>query len=363
MKYWIFYTSLITNCLAFSRNLKYPGFSYTYRSYLYRCSSAVSLTEYLISSLESRDKTILEVFESISRSTRQIAGDIAMAPLSGLIGSANEENASGDFQKKLDVVSNKKLKTELAKVKGIYALTSEEEDDALYLDLNGRYMISYDPLDGSSNIDCAIPTGTIFGVYDVLTPGYEAGSLLRAGNSIVAAGYCLYSSSLELVISVGEGCQGFTRNPSDGEYYLTRPNIICPNRGPFYSLNEARSPDWPQGLQNYINAIKSGRGSWGKKYSSRYVCSLVADFHRTLLYGGWAGNPRRHLRLLYEAAPLAFLAEQASGKAYDGKVRILDIVPTKLHERVCVFMGSAEDIEELVSYGDVQQLSSQKYEA
>ena len=248
-------------------------------------------------------------------------------------------------------------------MKGIYALTSEEEDDALYLDLNGRYMISYDPLDGSSNIDCAIPTGTIFGVYDVLTPGYEAGSLLRAGNSIVAAGYCLYSSSLELVISVGEGCQGFTRNPSDGEYYLTRPNIICPNRGPFYSLNEARYPDWPQGLQNYINAIKSGRGSWGKKYSSRYVCSLVADFHRTLLYGGWAGNPRRHLRLLYEAAPLAFLAEQASGKAYDGKVRILDIVPTKLHERVCVFMGSAEDIEELVSYGDVQQLSSQKYEA
>jgi len=181
----------------------------------------------------------------------------------------------------------------------------------------------------------------------------------------VAAGYSLYSASTELILAFrsNDGSStiiGFAL--CDGTFYLSRPHISCPSWGPFYSLNEAREPDWPEGLRQWIQDAKCGRleHAQNTKYSSRYVCSLCADVHRTLLKGGWAGNPRPHLRLLYEAAPMAFLCEAAGGRGSDGTQDILDIVPRQLHDRICVFLGSRLDIDRLETYGDVQQ-GSKKY--
>ena len=170
----------------------------------------------------------------------------------------------------------------------------------------------------------------------------------------------MYSSSTELVISLGTETVGFTLDPAHEStgadaFRLSRAQITCPEFGPYYSLNEAREPDWPDGLRRWIRDAKSGATAAKSKYSSRYVCSLCADVHRTLLKGGWAGNPRPHLRLLYEAAPLAFVTEAAGGKGSDGTRNLLDIEPTGLHDRVSVFLGGLGDIEDLESYGDVQQ--------
>jgi fructose-1,6-bisphosphatase I len=208
----------------------------------------------------------------------------------------------------------------------------------------------------------------------------------QSGRSLVAAGYAVYSSSTELVISLGYETVGFTLDPSSyirysrpalsmttssssqskaasatDAFLMSRPNIRCPEYGPYYSLNEAREPDWPDGLQRWVRDAKRGETASGRLYSSRYVCSLCADVHRTLLRGGWAGNPRPHLRLLYEAAPLAFLLEAAGGRGSDGIHNLLDVVPTGLHDRVCVFLGGAGDIADLESYGNIQQ-GSQTYQ-
>jgi fructose-1,6-bisphosphatase I len=171
----------------------------------------------------------------------------------------------------------------------------------------------------------------------------------------VVAGYALYSSATELVISgIGDETVVFTLDDSNA-FRCSRTNITCPDRGPYYSLNEAREPDWPDGLRKWIFDAKRGETPAQMKYSARYICSLTADVHRTLLKGGWAGNPRPHLRLLYEAAPLAFIAEKSGGLGSDGINNLLDVKPDCLHQRVCCFIGSKLDIRDLEYYGDVQQ--------
>lgn len=294
----------------------------------------------------------------------KIAEELAAAPINGALGLAasDEANPSGDSQKKLDVVANDLMKTALRATGAVFAMASEEDAEVELVPAVGgseSLFVAFDPLDGSSNIDCASPTGTIFGVYR----RDDSQPLLRAARgSMVAAGYVLYSSSTEYVLSCGAVVAGFTLDRASGDFVLTRPRITAPPHGPFYSLNEGRSADWPRGLFQYIDDVKNGRGRQrGVRYSSRYVCSLVADLHRTLLYGGWAGNPRSHLRLLFEAAPLAFILEQAGGAGSDGKEALLDVQPASTHHRLPVFLGSAEDIAELHSYGDIQQLTSIKY--
>ena len=238
--------------------------------------------------------------------------------------------------KKLDDISNNVLLRELKASAIASIFVSEEEQEPVLLDGRSGLILACDPLDGSSNVDCAVPTGTIFGVYKCKKPSTTISSpddaleiVLQPGASLLAAGYVMYSSSIEMVLCLGQGLgvHGFTLNPDTNKFILTRQNLRCPVRGPYYSLNEGRSNDWPEGLRKYIDDIKNGRSQWGKRYSSRYVCSLVADFHRTLLYGGWAGNPRSHLRLFYEAAPLAMLAEESGGAATNGKMRLLEITP------------------------------------
>ncbi|GAQ82255.1 Fructose-1,6-bisphosphatase [Klebsormidium nitens] len=278
-------------------------------------------------------------------------------------GGESGASASGrDVAKPMDIVANDLLKDALLRTGCVAVLASEEDEEPVVGSEGGKFVVAFDPLDGSRNIDAGIPTGTIFGIHRVKpscaaasSPEWCQEQALQPGRDLLAAGYALYSSATMLVISVGHGAHGFTLNRRLGEWVLTHPDMKVPRRGQIYSLNDARYFDWPAGLQRYIDTVRQGKGQSGKQYSARYVCSLVADLHRTLLYGGWAGNPRSHLRLLYEANPLSFVAEQAGGKGSDGKRDILDIVPSALHQRLPFFVGSVEDIEELVGYGDVQQ--------
>merc|ERR1712176_692932 len=237
-----------------------------------------------------------------------------------------------------------------------------------------KYVAVFDPLDGSSNVDANIPTGTIFGIYEepegcMIDPDGDGviesdemrdclSATLQEGNKLVVAGYCLYSTATSFVLSFGgKTCQGFTLDESVGEFVLTQPNMQVPTRGkPIYSINEANLWQWEPELRDYVTAIQKGEGETGQQYTARYLGSMVGDIHRTLLYGGIFGypgdvkNPNGKLRLLYEAAPIAFLMEAAGGLAVSNEKRILDISPRVVHERVPCFFGSADDVLEMRSY-------------
>eukprot|EP00252_Welwitschia_mirabilis_P003812 TRINITY_DN13880_c0_g1_i1.p1 TRINITY_DN13880_c0_g1~~TRINITY_DN13880_c0_g1_i1.p1 ORF type:complete len:390 (+),score=78.18 TRINITY_DN13880_c0_g1_i1:106-1275(+) len=278
-------------------------------------------------------------------------------------------NTGRDVAKPLDILANEIIKSALESSGKVAVMASEEDDEPTLLTKDAPYVVVFDPLDGSRNIDASIPTGTIFGIYNKVsnkaTPpeAKVLENVRQKGAMLAGAGYALYSSATILCISVaGSGIHCFTLDHSIGEFVLTHPHITIPDRGQIYSVNDARYFDWPEGLKKYIDTIRQGKGQSSKKYSARYICSLVADFHRTLLYGGIAMNPRDHLRLVYEANPLCFLAEQAGGRGSDGKRRILDIQPSKLHQRLPLFLGSKSDIAELESYGDVQQLVNPGYD-
>jgi fructose-1,6-bisphosphatase I len=328
----------------------------------------VSLGTYLARdpSSSSQSSSLAVAVQALAAASIKISDEIRRLPLRHHIEdtATHGSNASGDRQRPLDVLSNDIIKQSLTMTGIVRAMISEEDDDAVIFKASdssdGPLLRCYfDPLDGSSNIDCGVATGTIFALAK-----HDDDNLLQTGSKLLAAGYIMYSSSTELVLSMGNNrVVGFTLNPDTREYVMTRENIRIPRRGTYYSLNEGRSSDWPVGLQNYVQDIKDGKGRSGERYSSRYICSMVADFHRTLLYGGWCSNPRAHLRLLYEVAPLAFLCEQSGGLATDGVNRLLDICPSHLHHKLPCFLGSKDDIEELMSYGDVRQLADIKYKS
>lgn len=321
-----------------------------------------SLSDYLME--EGLDEILVRVVKAAADASSQVSNELRHLSLvddddkeEGRGGGGKNINVQGEEQKGMDVRANaifiEKLKPFVA------AMVSEEEEGVIPGDaagLSAKYYIAFDPLDGSSNLDVAAPTGSIFGIYRTRFQS-------SARQSMVAAGYTVYSSATELVLAGlgGKNVASFTLDAEDGIFRCSRPNVVCPQRGPYYSLNEAREPDWPDGLRRWIEDAKRGRTRAGINYSARYVCSLTADVHRTLLKGGWAGNPRPHLRLLYEAAPLAFIMEAAGGAGSDGVSDLLDVKPTSLHHRVCCFLGSKLDIEDLESYGNVQQ-SSKRYE-
>ncbi|KAF8404714.1 hypothetical protein HHK36_009602 [Tetracentron sinense] len=267
------------------------------------------------------------------------------------------------------LIGNEIILSSLRNSGKVAVMASEEDDIPVWLSDDGPFVVVTDPLDGSRNIDASIPTGTIFGIYNRLVeldhlPKEEKAQLnsLQSGTRLVAAGYVLYSSATILCASFGSGTHAFTLDHSTGDFVLTHPSIKIPPRGQIYSVNDARYFDWPDGLRRYIDTVRRGKGKYPKKYSARYICSLVADFHRTLMYGGVAMNPRDHLRLVYEANPLTFLVEQAGGRGSDGKSRILSLQPVKLHQRLPLFLGSLEDMEELESYGNIQQKVNPGYE-
>lgn len=313
---------------------------------------------------------LVVLFAHLQYAAKRIAALVASPFNSSLgkqagIGSGSDRDAP----KPLDIVSNEIIMSSLRNSGKVAVMASEEDDEPIWLTDGGPFVVVTDPLDGSRNIDASIPTGTIFGIYNQLVGidhlAVEEKALrnsLQSGTRLIAAGYVLYSSATILCTSFGSGTHAFTLDHSTGDFILTHPSIKIPPRGQIYSVNDARYFDWPDGLRRYIDTVRQGKGRYPKKYSARYICSLVADFHRTLMYGGVAMNPRDHLRLVYEANPLSFLVEHAGGRGSDGKSRILSLQPVKLHQRLPLFLGSSEDMEELESYGDVQQKVNPGYE-
>jgi fructose-1,6-bisphosphatase I len=285
---------------------------------------------------------------------------------SGSLSKVSDGGASyvGEKVKKLDVISNEVLNHFLRSSGKVCVIATEEEDEPIVCDRNAPFVVVHDPLDGSSNIEAGIPVGTIIGVYRNLFPDDPKANAMQKGQALVASCYALYSSSTQLVVSwKGGGTHCFTLDSESGDFVLTHRNMRMPLSGASYSVNDGRYADWPQGLRRYIDTVRRGEGRTGRVYRPCYICSLIADVQYTLLHGGVAMNPRRHLRLVYEANPVALIVENAGGRASDGVTRILDIQPEKLHHRLPVFVGSSEDMAELESFGDVQQLGDFAYAA
>src|SRR5207253_7481149 len=284
------------------------------------------------------------LLSGITLATKIVAWQVRRAGLAGVAGATQETNVQGETVQKLDVIANQTLLQFLGNRGNVAIMASEENEDPIIVERDrkhGKHVVVFDPLDGSSNIDVNVSVGTIFSVLrrdpdptgtrdvmaDVLQPGYRQ----------IAAGYVVYGSSTMLVYSAGTGVHGFTLEPSIGAYLMSHENMKMPPHGTVYSCNEANFGSFPPAYQGYLHHLRSG--SAGRTYSSRYIGSLVADFHRTLLKGGiflyppTASHPKGKLRLLYEANPIAFLAEQAKGKATDGVRRILEKQPEGLHDR------------------------------
>ncbi len=287
-----------------------------------------------------------------------ISREVNKAGLVDILGLTGEENISGDEIKKLDEYANDKLFNSMDHGGHLCIMASEERDEVMHIPdefPKGKYVLLFDPLDGSSNIAANVSIGTIFSIHRKKTDG-ENGTLedcLQKGSDQVAAGYIIYGSSTVLVYTTGQGVNGYTLDPSVGEFLLSHEDIKTPSKGKIYSANEGNAKFWDEGTKKYISHLKEKDSASGRPYSLRYIGSLVSDFHRNLLYGGIflypadykdPKNPKGKLRLLYEASPLAFIVEQAGGMATTGKENIMDIVPTELHQKVPLIIGSKEDV-------------------
>lgn len=300
---------------------------------------------------------------SIRLAAKIVNREINAAGLADITGAIGCENIQGEQQQKLDVYANEKFKAALEARDQVCGIASEEEDEAVCFDKelnrNAKYVVLMDPLDGSSNIDVNVSVGTIFSIYRRVSPiGTPATQedFMQEGNKQVAAGYVIYGSSTMLVYTTGNGVHGFTYDPSIGTFCLSHENIMIPDDGTIYSINEGNYIRFPQGVKNYIKFCQENVPQENRPYTSRYIGSLVSDFHRNLLKGGiylypkTQSNPNGKLRLLYECNPMAFLIEQAGGIASDGVHRILDIKPTELHQRVPFFVGSKNMVKKVEEF-------------
>lgn len=295
-------------------------------------------------------------------SAKIISRSLNSAGLLDVLGATGTINVQGERVQKLDELANDTLIHRMERTGVLCGMASEENADVIRIPdryEHGEYLLVFDPLDGSSNIDANINVGTIFSIFrrkhenheDLLTKDF-----LRPGDEQLAAGYFVYGSSTMMVFTTGSGVHGFTLDPTVGEFLLSHPDIRIPEMGKVYSVNESNAVYWDDATKEAVEYFKGRNNKRGKPYSQRYVGSLVADFHRTLLYGGIfmyplhyknPDKPEGKLRLLCEASPLAFVAEQAGGMAIDGVNRIMDIVPTELHQRVPLFIGSSADVSEV----------------
>ncbi|ODV88373.1 hypothetical protein CANCADRAFT_4508 [Tortispora caseinolytica NRRL Y-17796] len=291
------------------------------------------------------------LLNSLQFAFKSIAYNIRRATLINLMGLAGASNSTGDDQKKLDVIGDEIFINAMRASKNVKVVVSEEQEDPILFSGNGRYCVVCDPIDGSSNLDAGVSVGTIFGIYRV-KEGSEGtvDDVLRPGTEMVAAGYTMYGASANLVLTTGSGVNGFTLDNSLGEFILTHPNMKIPNKRSIYSVNEGNSQYWDEKTRGYFESLKFPKDG-SKPYSARYIGSMVADVHRTLLYGGMFAYPadskskNGKLRILYEGFPMAFLMEQAGGLATDGKRRMMEIVPTTIHQRTPVWLGSKGEIE------------------
>ena len=295
-----------------------------------------------------------QLLRDIALASKVVNREVNKAGLIDLMGAIGTQNTAGDDQQKLDVLANIRFTRALMKGGEVCALISEESESFVDLNNEGHYVIAIDPLDGSSNIDVNVSIGTIFSIYRRKSPAgtpIQTFDILQKGSEQVAAGYVLYGSSTMLVYTTGHGVNGFTYEPSLGEYFLSHPNMKIPEDGRIYSVNEGSANSFSQPVKDYVQYCKD------KNYTARYIGSLVADFHRNLLKGGiyiypaTAKDPTGKLRLMYECNALAFIAEQAGGKASNGNGRILDITLNDLHQRTAFYVGSKNMVEKAESFG------------
>ncbi len=298
-----------------------------------------------------------DLMNDIAFAAKLISYHTNKAGLVGILGETGSLNVQGEVVKKLDVFANETMVNALDHGGHLAAMVSEESKDIIPIPEKfplGKYICLFDPLDGSSNIDANVSVGTIFTIYHRISPEGRPGTLedcLQEGYRQVCAGYVVYGSSTMLVYTTGNGVHGFTLDHSYGEFLLSHPNIKIPKKGKIYSVNESNYDYWDEGLKNYIRYVKEIDDSDNRPLKSRYIGSMVSDVHRNLLYGGIfmypasSLAPEGKLRLTYEANPMAFIVEQAGGRASDGRNRILELKPKKLHQRVPLYIGSEEDVK------------------
>lgn len=299
------------------------------------------------------------LFHQLSLAAKIISSQVSRAGLAGVLGLTGDTNVQGEEVQKLDVFANNVLIRCVQQGGHVCVMGSEEIEEPIAIPPQypkGKYVLQFDPLDGSGNIDINASIGTIFSIHRRRTEGNGPGTLedcLQPGRDIVAAGYVIYGSSNMFVYSAGQGVHGFTLDPVIGEFFLSHENMKMPERGDTYSVNEGNYHKWDEGVRRWVDWIKTSEGE-RKAYRLRYIGAMVADLHRTLLRGGIfayppdAKNRQGKLRLLYEASPFAFLCDQAGGVASDGEGAVLDIQPTALHQRTPLYIGSRGDVEDAV---------------
>lgn len=308
------------------------------------------------------------LINSIRLAAKVVNHEVNKAGLVDIIGAFGEKNIQGEDQQKLDVYANNTFIKTLTNREIVCGIASEENDDFIIIegchkDNKNKYVVLMDPLDGSSNIDVNVSVGTIFSVYRRITPvgsPVQKEDFLQPGNKQVAAGYIIYGTSTMLVYTTGHGVNGFTLNPAIGTWYLSHPDMKIPEIGSIYSINEGNYVHFPQGVKDYIKYCQEEKED--RPYTSRYIGSMVSDIHRNIIKGGIFIYPKSSkavngkLRLLYECNPMAYIVEQAGGKASDGFTRIMDIVPTELHQRAPYFCGSTKMVEKaeefMAKYGN-----------
>jgi fructose-1,6-bisphosphatase I len=321
-------------------------------------TSVVTIERFIIEEERNHPEATGElsgILYDLALAAKMIANKVRSAGLADILGATENENVQGEVQQKLDVLSNEIIVKAMDHGGRLCAMASEEEPRIIPIPENfkcGKYCLLFDPLDGSSNIDVNVPVGTIFSVVKKITRGRHGDleDMLQPGRRQVAAGYIIYGSSTMLVYTTGQGAHGFTLDPSIGEFLLSHPNIRIPVEARYLSVNDAYEQHWDDRVRAVMRKYK-GLDEGHKALSTRYVGSLVADFHRNLLGGGifaYPANtksPKGKLRLLYEANPLAFIVEQAGGAATDGARRVLDLEPTELHQRTPLYIGSKNQVE------------------
>ncbi|WP_313313447.1 class 1 fructose-bisphosphatase [Pulveribacter sp.] len=327
----------------------------------------ISLTRYLVEQQRDHGRIppqLRLLLEVVARACKRIALAVNKGELGDVMGSASTENVQGEVQKKLDIIANETL-IEANEWGGHLAAMASEEMEGIYVVPNrypqGEYLLLFDPLDGSSNIDVNVSIGTIFSVLKKPEdhPGVQVGDFLQPGSAQVAAGYCIYGPQTTLVLTVGDGVAMFTLDREQGSFVLTRENVRIPEDTKEFAINMSNMRHWDAPVRRYIDECLAGEeGPRAKNFNMRWIASMVADVHRILMRGGifmypWdkrePGKPGK-LRLMYEANPMGWLVEQAGGAATNGKERILDVQPTQLHQRVSVILGSKNEVERVTSY-------------
>lgn len=319
----------------------------------------VTLTRFILQSqLQVKEATgdFTLLLNSLQFAFKHIAFNIRRSTLVNLLGLSGTSNSTGDDQKKLDVIGDEIFVKTMESSQNVKCLVSEEQEELIVFSGNGRYAVVCDPIDGSSNLDAGVSVGTIFGIYRL--PQNSKGTVddvLRPGKELVSAGYTMYGASSNLVLTTGSTVNGFTLDDNLGEFILTHPHIQLPQHRSIYSVNEGNSKYWSPEARKYFEDLKFPAS--GKPYSARYIGSMVADMHRTLLYGGIFAYPsdekskKGKLRMLYEAFPMAMIVEKAGGLAVnDEGIRILDLKPEYIHERVGIWLGSTGEVEKALSY-------------